>query len=225
MIHNGTRKLLDYWTEIRGSALAPARADISPASISSILPSTFILETDRHDEFQFRLAGTALCTLYNEELKKLSFCALLDIDERKLMRRLLKAASSEKTGLLMTFDALVNAEKRVALEVLILPLSDEQPRMVGALHALELPYWLGAETIVSTTIKSIRVLDAEKELFALQNRPSIPLEKRLHAMATRPPSSRFAVLQGGAMLGGPQLQQPNNISKRTKFNVVEGGRK
>ena len=70
MLHNGTQLLFDYWNELRGKDAAPARVDISPAAISTILPSTFILEKDEQGAFAFRLAGTALCLLFGKELMK-----------------------------------------------------------------------------------------------------------------------------------------------------------
>ena len=147
MLHNGTKQLFDYWNELRGKNAAPARVDISPASIAGILPSTFILERGEDRNYAFRLAGTALCLLFGEELKGKNFIDLLDRDEQRLARRVLDAAQSENIGALLQMHAIAGADREVTLETLVLPLSDEQPRLLGSIHAMQMPYWAGAEPI------------------------------------------------------------------------------
>lgn len=224
MLHNGTQQLFDYWNEIRAENKAPARVDISPAAISSILPSTFILERDGSDNFTFRLAGTALCLLFNGELKGIPFCNLLDRDERRLTKRLLDAAHSESVGALLQFDAIADTDRAVTLEVVVLPLSDQQPRLLGSIHALEMPYWAGAEPITSVTISDVRLFDSDVELFCLHNRPAISLEQRRNSRQLASQTPRFAVLQGGAMLGGPQANRFGQSPNPVKLEILDGGR-
>ncbi len=224
MLHNGTQQLFDYWNEIRGDARAPARVDISPAAIASILPSTFILEQDDDKHFSFRLAGTALCLLFGQELKGHRFCNLLDHDDRNLARRLLTAAQSERIGTLLKLHAVADADRAVDLEAILLPLSDTQPRLLGAIHALQMPYWAGAEPLTSVKIADVRLFDADVELFSLHNRPAISMTDRETGRSLLPKKPRFAVLQGGAMLGGPQANRFGQADKRSEFQVFDGGR-
>lgn len=224
MLHNGTQQLFDYWNELRGNNTAPARVDISPAAISGILPSTFILEQEPSGNFTFRLAGTALCNLFGGELKGLPFCQLLDQDERNLARRLLEATHSESIGALMQLNAIADGDRAVTLEVLILPLSDGQPRLLGSIHALEMPYWAGAEPITSVTVSDIRVFDSDVELFCLHNRPAISMADRRNTRRQVRKTPRFAVLQGGAMLGGPQANRFGQSANPVKLEIFDGGR-
>lgn len=224
MLHNGTQRLFDYWNEVRGENTAPARVDIAPAAISGILPSTFILEHDENGAFVFRLAGTALCLLFGGELKGVPFCDLLNQDERKLAARLLSAAQCESIGALLQLDAVTNTDHAVTLEVLILPLSDSQPRLLGAIHALEMPYWAGAEPITSVAISGIRLFDSDVELFCLHNRPAISLADRQNGRRLAQQTPRFAVLQGGAMLGGPQANRFGQSRNPVKLEIFDGGR-
>lgn len=224
MLHNGTQQLFDYWNEIRGDSTAPARVDISPAAISGILPSTFILEQDETENYAFRLAGTALSLLFGEELKGVPFCSLLDQDERKLTKRLLDAAHSENVGVLLQLHAIADADRDVTLEVLILPLNDGQPRLLGSIHALEMPYWAGAEPLTSVTISDVQLFDSDVELFCLHNRPAISLANRKNSRRLVQKSPQFAVLQGGAMLGGPQANRFGQSHNSVKLEIFDGGR-
>lgn len=225
MLHNGTQQLFDYWNELRGEDTAPARVNISPAAISGILPSTFILEQDENGNYSFRLAGTALCNLFGGELKTSPFYQLLDQDERNLTKRILDAVHRENIGALLQLNAIVDLERSVTLEVLILPLSDAQPRLLGSIHALEMPYWAGAEPITSVTISDVRLIDSDVELFSLHNRPAISMADRKANRSLTQSRPRFAVLQGGAMLGGPQASRFGQSNIRAKFEVFDGGRK
>jgi hypothetical protein len=224
MLHNGTQLLFDYWNELRGEEAAPARVDISPAAISSVLPSTFILEKDEQQKFVFRLAGTAMCLLFGEELKGIPFYNLLDQDERKLTSRILDAVHGETIGALLQLDAITDSDRAVSLEVLILPLCDQQPRLLGSIHTLEMPYWAGAEPLTSATISDVRLFDSDAELFCLHNRPSISLADRKNSRRQRQATPRFAVLQGGAMLGGPQANRFGEAPNPVKLEVFDGGR-
>lgn len=224
MLHNGTKKLFDYWNEIRGEHPAPSRVEVSPASIAEILPSTFILEQNAKQDFVFRLAGTAICMLFGEELKGHQFKNLIDIDDRNITSRLLSACHSEKIGVKMELNAIADGDRSVCLEVLLLPLSDEQPRILGSIHTLDMPYWVGAEAITNTTIKNIRILDADVELFSLHNRPSISMHQRHEMRRKKLQTPRFAVLQGGSMLGGPQTNRYGKTLQGPKFEVFNGGR-
>ena len=224
MLHNGTQQLFDYWNQLRGNRAAPARVDISPAAISGILPSTFILEKNETGGFVFRLAGTALCLLFGEELKGIEFSNILDRDDRHLANRILDAADRENVGISLQLDAIADADRTVTLEVLILPLCDKQPRLLGSIHALEMPYWAGAEPITSTTIADVRLFDSDAELFSLHNRPAISMADRKKRRQIARQTPRFAVLQGGAMLGGPQASRFGQSDNSVKFRIFDGGR-
>ena len=54
----------------------PARREVEPADIKSLLADTFILEADNLGDAIFRLAGTRLCGIYDRELKGISFPSL-----------------------------------------------------------------------------------------------------------------------------------------------------
>jgi hypothetical protein len=69
MKHATTRTLYDYWSRLRGRRPAPERFEIEPGQIRHILGDTFILEAVDLQTYNFRLAGTRLCSAYCRELK------------------------------------------------------------------------------------------------------------------------------------------------------------
>jgi hypothetical protein len=61
------RILWSYWKERRGDRQMPARDDIDPIDIPTILPHLQLVETI-DGRFRFRLAGTAIVEAYGAEL-------------------------------------------------------------------------------------------------------------------------------------------------------------
>lgn len=62
-------RALDYWNERRGDKIMPARADLDPGDIVSILPHVILLDV-REDplDFGYRLIGTAIANNLNRNL-------------------------------------------------------------------------------------------------------------------------------------------------------------
>lgn len=63
---------LDYWNEKRGGRIAPARADIDPEEIVTVLPRIMLADVERDTDgavdFRYRLSGTGICNIHQEEL-------------------------------------------------------------------------------------------------------------------------------------------------------------
>ncbi|WP_053998626.1 PAS domain-containing protein [Ahrensia marina] len=224
MLHNGTTQLFDYWNAVKGNRTAPLRADISPAAISTILPSTFILHQNEDGEMAFRLAGTALCLLFSEELKGKPFASLLDEDDRNLMRRTLASLQTEMVAIVLQLEGISERGHTVQIEALFLPMMDEEPRILGCLHTMEMPYWIGAEALAGLSISNLRVIDAGKELISLHNRPSIAIAHNKAKSLASNPNHGLNVLQGGAMLGARQAPRNASSNQRPNLTVLPGGR-
>jgi hypothetical protein len=59
------RQLRDYWDSKRGGRMAPARSDIDPTEIKSLLPHLLIAEVFSDPlRVRFRLAGTRVCEAF-----------------------------------------------------------------------------------------------------------------------------------------------------------------
>lgn len=63
------RQLYDYWLERAAEATMPARRDIRPADIPSLLPNISLIDIEPAPRrFRFRLAGTRVRDIYDREV-------------------------------------------------------------------------------------------------------------------------------------------------------------
>ncbi len=59
----------DYWSRKRGDRRMPARADIDPLEIKSVLPQVVLIDVQRQPlDFRFRLAGTRSYDIFGFDL-------------------------------------------------------------------------------------------------------------------------------------------------------------
>ncbi|HEY4199949.1 MAG TPA: PAS domain-containing protein [Devosiaceae bacterium] len=161
MQKTSTKTLYDYWNGLRGSRSAPDRRDIDPTRIRTALANTFILELGEEDNFVFRLAGSHLCTAYCRELKGRSFTGLWHERDRDALDTLIRAVTEDHAAALVTFQGTTPINTKVSFETILLPLrhnGSTQTRLLGAMTALEEPYWLGAQPVVEQRITGLRLI-------------------------------------------------------------------
>lgn len=164
MKHDWTADLLTYWDRLRGTRAAPDRRDISPRDLSGKLPNIFILRSDNEDiiheelagiprarQWQFRLAGTRLCSIYGRELRNTRFLSLWHEDVRSWLAEQLHLSGMDYRPLRLEHTSLTLNEKSCHFETLLLPLheSDGSLAWIGSMVALDQPLWLGSEPLIS----------------------------------------------------------------------------
>lgn len=155
------KTLYSYWNTIRGSRSAPDRRDIDPTRIRDALANTFILELDDTDKFSFRLAGSHLCTSYCRELKGRSFSALWHDRDNDAMETLIRAVTEDHAVALVTFQGTTALQTKASFELLLMPLrhnGSTHTRILGAMAALDEPYWLGVQPILEQRITGLRLI-------------------------------------------------------------------
>jgi hypothetical protein len=165
MKHPSTRELFEYWNGRRGQRPAPERGEIEPTSIRRVLADTFILTVDEGTGHPFRIAGTRVCALFNRELRGVGLLGLWTRDSRELVRDLVMTVGHESVGVVAGATASPTgiSHERIELELLVLPLRHHgrtDTRVIGAFSPLEVPYWLGAQTLGPLTLGSFRYLGA-----------------------------------------------------------------
>ena len=161
MQKTSTKTLYEYWNGLRGARSAPDRRDIDPTRIRAALANTFILEMGSDNEFTFRLAGSHLCTAYCRELKGRSFTNLWDKRDRDALDTLIRAVTEDHAAALVTFQGTTAVNTKVSFETILLPLrhnGSTQSRILGAMTALEEPYWLGVQPILEQRITGLRLI-------------------------------------------------------------------
>lgn len=155
------RTLYGYWNRLRGARSAPDRRDLDPAKFRSALSNTFILERDTAGEFSFRLAGSQLCAAYARELKGRSFSRLWHERDRDAMDTLIRAVTEDNAVALVTFQGRTTTHAQLGFETILLPIRHNgttQTRILGAMTALEEPYWLGVQPIMEQRITGLRLI-------------------------------------------------------------------
>ena len=161
MQNTSTKTLYDYWNRLRGARSAPDRRDIDPSQIKSALANTFILELDEANEFSFRLAGSHLCTAYARELKGRSFTRLWHPRDRDAMGTLIRAVTEDHAVALVTFTGTTPINTKTSFETILLPIRHNgatDTRLLGAMTAIENPYWLGVQPIMEQRISGLRLI-------------------------------------------------------------------
>ena len=161
MQKTSTKTLYDYWNSLRGARSAPDRRDIDPTRIKGALANTFILELNEDSEFAFRLAGSHLCTAYCRELKGRSFTRLWHARDRDAMETLVRAVTEDHAVALVTFQGTTPIHTKTSFETILLPVrhnGSTQSRMLGAMTALDAPYWLGVQPIMEQRITGLRLI-------------------------------------------------------------------
>jgi hypothetical protein len=211
--------LFDYWNALRGSRSAPDRRDIDPTRIRTALANTFILELSEANEFDFRLAGSHLCTAYSRELKGRSFSRLWHDRDRDAIDTLIRAVTEDHAVALVTFQGTTAVHTRLSVETILLPLrhnGSTHSRILGAMTALDEPYWFGVQPLLEQRITGLRLI--------------WPDEVALHHIgsdvASAVPSEELAFATANSSVPSPMSATVFGRSARryAHLAVIDGGR-
>ena len=178
MKHRSTLALFGYWNRRRGKRPAPLRREIEPADIQAILPNVFILEYTSGDRLAFRLAGTAICSLFGRELRNTPFESIWLSNEGGTALKQIGHARARGLPLAVRLQGESEEGRPVELELLLLPLAGTIGRIDGflcTLNPLDKPFWLDLDPIVGVVTASLRLIDPDKQSVFLGNRPEIAL--------------------------------------------------
>ncbi|HVY52169.1 MAG TPA: PAS domain-containing protein [Devosia sp.] len=219
MQKQSTKALYDYWNALRGSRSAPDRRDLDPTKIRSALANTFILELNDQGEFDFRLAGSHLCSIYARELKARSFSRLWHPRDRDAMGTLIRAVTEDHAVALITFTGLTAIHTRMQVETILLPVrhnGSTQTRLLGAMTAIDEPYWLGVQPVVEQRISGLRLIWPDDQPHGQMARD---------VAATVIPDVAFAAAAGGAPRPMAATVFGRQARRYAHLAVIDGGRR
>lgn len=190
-----SRQLYAYWDRVRNGRLAPRRFEIEPAKIAALLPETFIAESAGQLGYRFRLAGTKICEQFGRELRGADLLSLWEQEDRESVASLLRSVFTDAAVGHGVFRAYARTNRQAGFELVLMPLihtGETVNRILGAITAIEPPFWLGAEPLLRQEI-------VELHLHWPDGAPSVP---RGGAEIVRLARSRFRVYEGGLAEGG-----------------------
>lgn len=213
-----SRALYEYWNELRGARSAPDRRDIDPTKIRNALASTFILEVNEKESFDFRLAGSHICSTYCRELKGRSFSELWHDKDRDAIETLIRAVTEDHAVALVSFSGSTSVGTSASFETILLPLrhnGSTTSRMLGAVTATDEPYWLGTQPVIEQRITGLRLIwpddpsmrdeaqdisasvaEAGGDIMNAQSSIQAPLSVQMHGNSARR-YAHLAVIDGG----------------------------
>jgi len=150
-----------------------------------------MLAADFTDGIRFRLAGTRVCALFGREIKGELFNALWSETSRAQISNIVGAVVNEAIGAVAGVTGRTEKGAETALELLLLPVSRDgrmRVRALGSLAPLEVPHWLGEESVVELHLQTLRHIDATQTEVSVAQFPSAAGQRIRHG---------FLVYSGG----------------------------
>lgn len=136
MRQTATTKILSYWESLGGESATPAAASIDPRALKSHLPDLFMIERLDRAVFAFRLAGTRMCQRFGRELRDHDFVRLFPAAQQGDILAQLNGALQNGESLVLKAEAATLDGKTTAAEIVLMPLTDTEGRVVRLLGAL-----------------------------------------------------------------------------------------
>jgi hypothetical protein len=200
MQQSTSRQLYAYWDRVRNGRIAPKRFEIEPAKIAPLLPETFIAEATSLRTYRFRLAGTKICEQFGRELRGADLMGLWGPKDRDAFASLLRTVFVDAAVGQILFHAYTETHRQAKFELVLMPLthtSETINRVLGAVSAIEPPFWLGSAPLTHQEIIEIRLHWPDGGPAA----PSVPVSaaqpSTSAAEVVRLVRQRFRVYDGG----------------------------
>jgi len=178
-----SRQLYAYWDGLRNGRIAPRRFEVDPSRIASILHETFIAECTGLLEFRFRLAGTKICQQFGRELRGVDFLGLWPVADRDAMASLVRNVQTDGAVAHGMFHGFSRTHRKASFEFILMPLIHTDRtinRLLGAITAIEPPFWLGTEPLASFEVSELHlqwpdgapafISNADAEVISLSSR-------------------------------------------------------
>lgn len=157
--------------------------------LAPILPETFIVEGSGALGYRFRLAGTRICEQFGRELRGADLLNLWEDADREGVASLLHTVFTDAAVGHGRFRAYSCSNRQANFELLLLPLihtGDTINRVLGAITAIDPPFWLGAEPLLRQEIVDLTLHWPDGGPAFLQDSEVVSIGNR-----------RFRVLEGG----------------------------
>ena len=234
ILHPATRSLYQVWDTIRRGRTAPLRTELDLRAIKDVLANIAIIKMHPTPPgYSFRLAGTALRTIFGKELTGTSFLDLWSPVERTTIAGLAATVLSKHQPATVRFKGFAKDGRAEGVEMIMLPISShtnrQETQILAAIAPLTAPYWLGVHPIVRTELISHRLIRTDpygghdnrpQDVFADQGRPlTAPIASESEA-SPRPVPHHYpsAPTSARATSGAPKTR-----NQPLKLHLIRGG--
>lgn len=154
-------EIFNYWDRIRGSADAPLRTAIEPASVRHILPHLFILEMMPSGESRFRLAGTMVCNHFGRELRNDEFTSIWADNQLESVAKITTGVMANAVPILLNATGYNTTGRSLPFEILMMPVrsaEDRCDRLLGCLVPTSNVTWLTSEPLETLVMDRSRLM-------------------------------------------------------------------
>ena len=192
ILHPGSRRLFSLWETLRAEQAYPTRESFAFDSIKDLMPDLVVLDRDNlRNSFKFRLAGSRVCRIFNENQTGKDALAGWDNFESEVVRKHLTLALTEYQPALVRMRLKSDVAQIVAAEMIVLPVQmrgNNRVQLIGGLFAFRDVGSIGHRAILGRELISARMIWTEHR----------ETPRRLAAtLIGRPKFGSFAIINGG----------------------------
>jgi hypothetical protein len=166
MLHAGSRQLFRYWEGLRAERACPDRSEFQMAKLVGILANVAIVEKSAPAQWNFRLAGTAVCDLLQQPMTGKDALAGFDSFERDVVSKTFEIAISRLQPCLVRMRLVSTAGVTVPVEFIGLPVRDATTgnvQLFGGMFALSNTESAARALLLRRELVSARLIWTEHE--------------------------------------------------------------
>jgi hypothetical protein len=167
ILHPGSRQLFRQWEMLRAERACPTREDFEFAQLKGILPDVVIIDRDfLRNSFKFRLAGTRVCTLFNQNLTGGNVLSGWDSFEADVISRHLLTVINQQQPAVVRMRLTTDRGQVIAAEMVALPVqmrNSHRIQIIGGLFPFRAAQSLGHAGITNRELVSARVIWTEHQ--------------------------------------------------------------
>jgi hypothetical protein len=165
ILHPSSRQLFRFWEWVRAEKAAPFRDDLDLKRIRHLMPNLFLGEHDgKTGMFRWRLAGTAVCQLFDRELTGTNMLEGWDGFEADVIARFLHGTISAQQPCLLRFRLHTGHKELIGAELAGFPVVSADGRtihMFGGVFTFHQPSPLGHAPITRLELTAARTIWTE----------------------------------------------------------------
>jgi hypothetical protein len=165
ILHPSSRMLFRFWETMRAEHPAPRRQDLDLTQIRTLLPHLFITEyTARGRMFRWRLAGTAICELFRNELTGSNMLAGWDAFEADTISRFLSNTITNRQPCILRYRLKTDRGQIIGAELAGFPMlaaDGVSTHIFGGVFAFRETHSLGYASVDSYELSAARSIWTE----------------------------------------------------------------
>jgi hypothetical protein len=167
ILHPGSRLLFRHWETLRAERPCPTREEFDLAPLKTMMADMVVIDRDfLRNSFKYRLAGTAVCALFQKNLTSNNVMDGWGDFESDVMSRHLLTVINQQQPAVIRMRLSTDRGQAVAAELLALPVQmrgSHRIQIIGGLFPFRSAQSLGHAGITTRELVSARVIWTEHQ--------------------------------------------------------------